>query len=237
MTTPTSSKPPPFFNAPAFVLILPVLIILVQAALSFLPDGTVDRIYWMGALIPERFFAAKGDAAAYDNALMAGLPFIGSALLHIGWTHTIVNAGMLLGAGGAVSRWTGARGAGVMAFAGIVAISALVSGLVHLFVFRPDGSPAVGASGIVSGLVGAALLMMIAMRSRTPRLRILTLPVLIIVLAFTAFNLFFAFAMGAISALGIAWQAHIGGFVGGIVALRLLAPTPVTGAPLARGRR
>ena len=236
MNTSNASKPPPFFNAPAFVLILPALIILVQAAVSLLPANTVERIYWMGALIPERFFANGGDPAAYDNALMAGLPFIGSTLLHIGWSHTVVNAGMLLAAGGAVSRWTGARGAGVMAFSGVVAISALVAGLVHLIVFRPDGSAVVGASGVVSGLAGATLLMIIALRSGTPRLRLFTMPVLIIVLAFAAFNLFFAYAMGAINALNIAWQAHVGGFVGGLIALRLLAPTPLAGAPLARGR-
>ena len=104
------------------------------------------------------------------------------------------------------------------------------SGLTHLFLNWYSQIPTVGASGAIAGVMGAYFILY-------PKSRILTfipiffIPYFIEIPAFFFLGLWFLFqfisAAGTVSdGGGIAWWAHIGGFVFGIVFLKvfLLAP-------------
>lgn len=107
----------------------------------------------------------------------------------------------------------------------------ILSGLaaVLLFVaFNPSGTvPLVGASGAIAGILGAYLVVW-------PRARVLTLiwiiffirliwlPALIILGYWFILQLFMAFtSIGAQSGGGVAWFAHVGGFIFGWVFIRI----------------
>jgi membrane associated rhomboid family serine protease len=81
-----------------------------------------------------------------------------------------------------------------------------------------------GASGGVSGAMGAAVRLMLADRLDPQRRRL----GLNLILALIGLNLLFALFGGALMGLdaGVAWQAHLGGFVAGFLMLRPGAAGP-----------
>lgn len=108
-----------------------------------------------------------------------------------------------------------------------------VSGFAHLLTNWNSQVPTIGASGAIAGVMGAYLLLY-------PRARILTLiPILIIpyfveipAFFFLGFWFFLQFlsAMGSSGqAGGIAWFAHIGGFLFGMALLKVFSGIPALG--------
>jgi hypothetical protein len=108
-----------------------------------------------------------------------------------------------------------------------------LSGLTH-FVFNMDSRiPTIGASGAIAGVMGAYLILY-------PSSKILTLipiffiPYFIEIPAFFFLGIWFLlqFLSAAVSRGdlgGIAWHAHVGGFVFGMVLLKLFDRVPQTG--------
>jgi membrane associated rhomboid family serine protease len=97
--------------------------------------------------------------------------------------------------------------------------------------------PAVGASGAVAAVMGAYLLLF-------PRARVNVLVPIVIIFtviqmsAFAVLGLWFLYqfliaAQETVGATGVAWMAHVGGFVFGLVAIYLLGgrPQPPPGLP------
>lgn len=108
-----------------------------------------------------------------------------------------------------------------------------ISGLAHLMTNWHSQVPTIGASGAIAGIMGAYLVLY-------PRSKILTLiPIFIIpyfieIPAFFFLGIWFLFqfvnamATGGDGA-GIAWWAHIGGFVFGILLLKVFSRIPELG--------
>jgi len=106
-------------------------------------------------------------------------------------------------------------------------ICGLIASLTHVLIQPNSTIPMVGASGAVSGVLGAYLIVY-------PRARVLTLIFLIffirlmlipagVLLAFWfIFNAFSGVASLGLKGGGVAWFAHIGGFLAGIVLLKLI---------------
>ena len=94
----------------------------------------------------------------------------------------------------------------------------VVAGLVHVLLFPDSTDPVVGASGAISGVFGAVLMLMRYVGSLNS-----LLPVAAI---WIGLNVFFGVFGGTPGAGGeqIAWAAHIGGFVYGLAAIRLFVP-------------
>lgn len=123
-----------------------------------------------------------------------------TTFLHAGFWHILFNMLMLYLLGSAVERaW------GHWKFTSIYLLSALVGSLaVVVWVFASPGSftqATVGASGAIYGLFGAVFL--VQRRSGISTTGILVL---------LGLNLAYAFVMP-----GISWQAHVGGFLGGLL--------------------
>jgi membrane associated rhomboid family serine protease len=104
------------------------------------------------------------------------------------------------------------------------------SGLTHLFLNWHSQLPTVGASGAIAGVMGAYFILY-------PKSRILTfipiffLPYFIEIPAFFFLGVWFLFQFISAAATpahggGIAWWAHIGGFVVGIIFLKLFLLVP-----------
>lgn len=142
-----------------------------------------------------------------------------SVFLHGGWMHIIGNMWSLWIFGDNVEDRLGRLG-----FLVFYVLSGLAAGLLHV-VFNPASKiPTVGASGAIAGVMGAYLLLY-------PHARVLTLvpiffflqtielPAVIFLGLWFASNLWSG--LGALAAQtqagGVAWWAHIGGFLVGLV--------------------
>jgi membrane associated rhomboid family serine protease len=149
-----------------------------------------------------------------------------SMFLHGGWMHLIGNMWFLWVFGDNIEDLLGrAR------FLVFYLASGIAAALVHLMFNWDSAVPTVGASGAIAGVMGAYMI-------RYPHSRIVTLiPILIV---FTTAEvpawlmLVYWFVIQLFSGVGdlatagpqhggVAWFAHVGGFVAGIVLVQLLA--------------
>ena len=135
-------------------------------------------------------------------------------LVHGGWTHAIMNAVGALAFGPPVARLMGRAPLGVLAFFALYLVCGAISCLGYAVLHIGDVQPVVGASGAISGLMGAAARLMggggaiLPLRSR---------PVISFGLSWVIVNAILAVVGGAPLMPGarIAWEAHIAGFVAG----------------------
>lgn len=158
------------------------------------------------------------------------------ALLHGGWTHLGLNGVWMVAFGTPVARRFGAG-----RFLAFMAVTAVWGAVAHWLCFPYGFAPVVGASAAISGLMGAAVRFMFQRERDFPDAK--TAPPLSLKAVFTdrralSFVLVWfvtnsLFGAGAISFgltdAPVAWQAHVGGFVAGL----LLFPWFDTFAPVA----
>lgn len=173
------------------------------------------------------------------------------AFLHGGWLHVGMNCLWFAAFGSAV-----ARRFGTPRFLLFCAISAVAGALMHYLTHMADLLPVVGASATVSGVMAAAVRFVFqpgapldeslgfSDRSqedhayRQPALRLRDIVSNRSAISFLAFWFLTNFLFGtvplpmAIAGTTIAWQAHIGGFLVGLLAFRWFdPPTPSVAVP------
>ncbi len=177
------------------------------------------------AFIPARYdgFASSipgGDVAAVTS-------FLTYAAVHGDFMHLAINSAWLLAFGGVVANRTG-----TLRFFLFFAVCA-IAGAIAFLMFNPGlMAPMVGASGAVSGLMGATMRFLFsaldtdglrALRENPERVPLMPLSraltdrrVLLVTGAFLLANLLGVLGFGAITQGGIAWQAHLGGYFTGL---------------------
>ncbi len=147
------------------------------------------------------------------------LPLFTSTFLHGGWLHVIGNMWYLWIFGDNIEDRTGH-----FRFLIFYILCGMLAGLTHVLMNPYSPIPTIGASGAIAGVMGAYFLLF-------PRSKILTLVFLFIFIQiieipavfFLGFWILFQFISGSLSAGlsessgGVAWWAHIGGFLIGLV--------------------
>ncbi|QQG36780.1 MAG: rhomboid family intramembrane serine protease [Micavibrio aeruginosavorus] len=161
-------------------------------------------------------FAHFGFIPAYYSGQ---LPFSWAALagpltftfLHGGWTHIILNGLMIMAFGAGVEKWMGGK-----RFLVFFMLCNLFAALAQ-FVFSPGSTaPVIGASGGLSGLFAAVLIMMQMQGAIGQGSRYGILPFIVLWIVISAiFGM-----MGAPGGGNVAWAAHIGGFLAGFALLK-----------------
>lgn len=225
---PPSQGNEPVFNLPNVVLAMLLVMVAIQVALdSLLPRAAVLEIYLQTAFIPQRYAVSMaGQAGPYLWS-----PFTYS-LLHGGYAHLALNSFWLAAFGAVV-----ARRIGWIRFLVFWLLSAIASAALFLVFHWGDQTVMVGASGVVSALMGAAarfafgdgtgfrrdkahlnrrLSVMQSLRNRT---------VFGFLVVWFGINMLAAvgFSFG-IADSAIAWEAHVGGFLFGFLAFSLFDP-------------
>jgi membrane associated rhomboid family serine protease len=163
------------------------------------------------------------------------------SLIHADWTHFGVNAVWLLPFGSAVARRFGA-----LRFMAFFAVTAAAGAALHLATHAGEQYPMIGASASISGLMAAA--MRFAFQRGGPlgllrgddeeAYRVPAIPLTGVlrdarVLIFLAvwFGINLIFGLGSLSFTGsdqpVAWQAHIGGFLAGLLLFSWFDPKPM----------
>jgi membrane associated rhomboid family serine protease len=197
---------------------LNVLVLLLE---SMLGAEQRELFVWNWGLVPTRFWEAGG--------LVGWLPLFTSMFMHGGWWHLISNMLALYIFGDNIEDRLGPfRYVLFYLFSGVVASAA------HLAAYSSSSLPTVGASGAIAGVLGAYLMLYPQARVITLVpvfyfLRIVELPALIYLgfwFVSQLFNGLFALSAAAFQSGGVAWWAHIGGFVFGLAIIRFICPPP-----------
>ena len=143
---------------------------------------------------------------------------------HAGLVHIGFNSAVLFSLAGPMLSWMGAFPGNWLRFFALYFLSGLAGAGLFLL-FNPDGIvPMVGASGAISGLIGLVsrlspgnrALIPLFSRSMFRRVWDFTKANLVLILLFTVP----IFLMGGSG--GIAWEAHLGGFLVGILGAPLV---------------
>jgi membrane associated rhomboid family serine protease len=218
------------------------LLALIHAVRTLLLSDAQDQELLLAfAFIPERYDASVVPGGALPGGFGAEIwTFVSYSLLHASWTHLGVNALWLLPFGSAV-----ARRFGTVRFLTFFAATAAAGAALHLATHAGAPNPVIGASASVSGLMAAA--MRFAFQRGGPvglirgedeqayRVPAITLTGMLSdarVLIFLAvwFGINILFGVGSLPLTGgdepVAWQAHIGGFLAGMLLFSLFDPAP-----------
>jgi hypothetical protein len=199
---------------------------VVVFVIQFLQGAEINRFIYIYGLVPARYTLPQ--IAEYFTPGQQVFSLISFMFLHGGVWHILGNMWSLYIFGDNVEDHLGP-----IRYALFYMLCGIASGLSHLILNLNSNIPTIGASGAIAGVMGAYFLL-------HPRSKILTLipiffiPYFINIPAFVFLGLWFllqfisaAGSHGAVS--GIAWWAHIGGFVFGMLFLKLFGILPDRG--------
>lgn len=231
---PLQTRREPIFNIPTVVAGLIAAFVTVHVARSFLPETAGEWWTLVLALIPARYVGYADELPGGRVAAVTSL--VTHMFVHGDWLHLTVNSGAMLAFGGAVANRTGAA---------VFLVFSLLCGLAGAGAFlllAPSLlDPMIGASGAISGLCAATFRFLFSAIDRgglwylredpggVPLMGLATSlsdrRVLSVAAIWIVINLLTIVGIGNFSeAGGIAWQAHIGGFVAGFLLFGLFDP-------------
>jgi membrane associated rhomboid family serine protease len=221
-------------NPTELVPLVTFLIILVNVAVWLFVQGAgsvplfVESLCEYGAIPGEVTGAiaagteiALGPEASCRVGGLRGWTLITSMFMHGGWMHLIGNMWFLWVFGNNIED-----SMGHVRYVIFYLLTGVLAAAAHIATDPSGAIPTVGASGAISGVMGAYIVLY-------PRVRVQTLIFLVIyirVIPLPAWALlaywFFLQVMGGSAALGgdgggVAFWAHVGGFVAGVVLIKL----------------
>ena len=192
------------FVLPGLVLanLAVLLLSVVQKVAIGFPRIVID---W--GLVPERLTQAlfSGNLTAIGYNL---LTFVSSTFLHAGFDHFLNNMALLLIMGILVERELGSE-----RFLAIYLVSALAASFNHYLFHAFDYRPMVGASGAISGVMGAFLVVVFCMGQRITLLRMLG----VLFVGNWVLDQVVSIYANSGARDGVAYFAHLGGFAGGLI--------------------
>lgn len=206
----------PRVHFPAVTLALIIGNFLVFFYQLSLPPRGLQTFIMTYSLVPARVQMAI--SGSHFTLAQGFLPFLTSMFLHAGWLHIIGNMWFLWLFGGNVEDRLGH-----LAYFGFYILCGLGAGTAQTLFSLGSKIPSLGASGAIAGVLGAYIVFY-------PSSKILTLvtlffwwffarlpAVLFIGLWFIVQFLSGVSSLGSAAEGGVAWWAHVGGFLLGIL--------------------
>jgi membrane associated rhomboid family serine protease len=238
----------PILNAPPVVAWTIAALVAIHLARGFLGPDDQLQMMLLFAFIPARFDPNFAFSSQFPGGLAGDVwTFFTYAALHADWVHLAVNSVWLLAFGSPVAwRFGGTR------FLLFTAVTAAFGAAAHLLLHFGQPVPMIGASAAISGLTAAAIRFVFeaggplgAFRRRgraacaIPAVPLVDLlrsrQILVFVAIWFAINFVYAIGGAASGAATIAWEAHIGGFLAGLLLFPLFDPKlPVGSSDLRR---
>ncbi len=233
----------PMFNVPPVVVATVVVLLLVHAfRMLVLTDAQDQQFLLTFAFIPARYDTDLLVGGSFPGGFGADLwTFFSYAFIHADLMHIGLNLAWLLPFGAAL-----ARRFGTWRYIAFMLVVAAAGAFAHLVTHPAAMVPMIGASAAISGAMAAALRFVfqkggplglwrgerdgnayrvpaatLAATLRDPRF-------LIFLAVWLGLNALFG--LGSVSMVGegqeIAWQAHVGGFLAGLVLFNAFDPVP-----------
>jgi rhomboid family protein len=198
------------------LVVLNVLVFLFEASQ---PPGALQSFIQAWGVVPREYTLGR------DLAPTIPLPFwstlITSMFLHGGWMHLGGNMLYLWIFGDNLEKVMGnAR------FLVFYLACGIAAGLAHILFSGASNVPTVGASGAISGVLGGYLVLFPRNRVRVlTRGGIVALPAIAVLGFWIVIQLINGLGSLAVRTEtgGVAYMAHIGGFIAGIVLVKLMA--------------
>jgi membrane associated rhomboid family serine protease len=194
-----------------------VFVFLYELALG----RDLERFIMLNGVIPA---AVVGWPRSHLPLTAVALPFLTSMFLHGGWLHLIGNMWYLWIFGDNIEDRLGH-----FTYLIFYLLCGLGAGIVHTVVNYDTVVPSVGASGAIAGVLGAYLVSYPYAKVLTLVpififIQIIEIPALIVLGLWFVMQFFSgaaALATTSANAGGVAWWAHIGGFIIGIILVSL----------------
>ena len=208
----------PTTRFPFITVLFIVLNVLIFFYQIFSPEGLQYHVFRMGA-IPYELTHFRSLAFPHVPRLFPPLTLLSAMFLHGGFLHLGGNMLYLWIFGNNIEDYLGP-----FRFILFYIICGLAASLTHV-IFNPNSTmPMIGASGAIAGILGAYLMLY-------PQARVMTLVFLFIFIeivpipaAFFLLLWFFLQVMNVGFGGGVAWFAHIGGFLAGVLLIRVFNP-------------
>lgn len=201
---PGGASPPqrePAINLPPVTLALIVFMLVLHGLREFLSEQLDATLVYTFSVVPARF--TGNTDADLESLIIAPLTHM---MLHADWMHVGINAATLAAFGSPVERVVG-----TWRYLLLFVVTGLAGAALHVAFYPSDISPMLGASGAISGMFGALLVILRA----SGRLSAMV--------PFTVLWLALQIGMGLFMTTPggdtIAWAGHIGGFLAGLVLL------------------
>lgn len=201
------------------IIVFNLLVFILELSLN---EKELKTFFYHLGLVPARYFHPEW---ALKNGLSPDnyWPFLSNIFIHGGWAHFLANMWTLYIFGDNVEDRMGRKN-----YLLFYILCGFMAGFTHFYLFRDSTVPALGASGAISGIMAAYMFLY-------PHSRIVfVVPLLFIpfffeipaffYIGFWFLSQFFSGTVSLISsanASGIAFWAHIGGFIAGILTFRL----------------
>ena len=216
----------PILNVPRGVSAAAGLMVAIQFIRGLLPDDVDLTVLLALAFIPARYSGAAAELpGGYVTAVTSFFTYM---VVHAGWVHLVVNVLWMLAFGSAVARRVG--NGKFLIFSVLCGVAGAAT---HLVCHFGEMAPVVGASAAISGQMAGALrfifrvqpsaagrasdllsapLMPLGHTVRDPR-------ILFFLALWVVINAYFGLSAVRIAGQegGIAWEAHIGGFLFGLL--------------------
>lgn len=216
----------PILNVPRGVSGAAALMAAVQLIRGLLPDEVDLTLLLALAFIPARYSGAAAELPG--GYLTCVTSFFTYMVVHAGWVHLVVNVLWMLAFGSAVARRVGDG-----KFVVFSVMCGVAGAVTHLVCHFGEMAPVVGASAAISGQMAGALRFIFAAQSSPARRAsdLLSAPlmplaqtvrdprILLFLALWVAINAYFGLSAVRIAGQegGIAWEAHIGGFLFGLL--------------------
>lgn len=239
------SRREPIVNAPTVLLVLIALFVLVQVGRDFLTE--YQDVYTVLAL---GFIPARYGPELYDlpgGTVTAVTSFVTHMFVHGDWVHLGINSAWLVAFGTPIVRRIGA-----LRFLLFSLVCGVAGALTFLAINPGLLAPMVGASGAVSGMMGGLMRFMFNAvdqggfgllqdgARQVPRMDLGAMlrdrRVLLTIAIWLGLNFAFTLGFGDVAEQGsVAWEAHLGGFLAGLLTFGLFdrepEPTPSPAPP------
>src|SRR6185436_16968177 len=195
------------------LIVLNVIVFLQELMLGSRLDDAL--LTW--AIIPARY--TNGSVATHFSLVEQALPFFTSMFLHGGWIHLIGNMWILWIFGDNVEDRLGHG-----RFLILYLLSGIAAAGLHIITNAGSTMPTIGASGAVAGVMGAYMRFFPHARVHTVIPPFVFGPIFDLpAVLFLGWWLLLQFFNGALSLAGpegyggVAWWAHVGGFIFGMI--------------------
>jgi membrane associated rhomboid family serine protease len=217
----------PRFSTPYvtyFLVALNVVVFVFELLIGAQGQGALNALVYEFGVVPQHVTAALTTPGVSLTA--AFVPILTSMFLHGSWLHILGNMWVLWIFGDNIEDHLGH-----FLYLVFYLVCGFAAAFTHILLNAGSNVPTVGASGAIAGVMGAYFVLY-------PRARVLTLVPLIvfftfwwlpawIVLGYWFLIQFFSGAATSVaytnaSSGGIAFWAHVGGFVMGILLIKLI---------------